>query len=80
MPNRKTIDVKTVTERVNRALSMESKTNTPDYRRGLAAVLEDILDVTDNYRGFMYLPAKLDENGDPLPTDNTRRAYRLTNR
>jgi hypothetical protein len=70
---RKTIDVQTVKEHINKALATVYVGNTPDYRRGLAAVLDDVLMTTGNYRGFRYL-----HDAAPLidgQSDETRREY-----
>jgi hypothetical protein len=77
--NRKTISVEDLKTSVNTALAVESPGNTPDYRLGLAAVLEHALTATGNYKGFRYtrLDTATYEDGYPVTGtyDETRRAY-----
>jgi hypothetical protein len=72
--SRKTVPIDTLKQNVNRALTARIVGNTPDYRRGLAAVLEDALMQTGQYRGFNYLTDdeyKLEDGSQ----DETRRFY-----
>lgn len=66
---RKTIDVETVKASVNRALAVEAEGNDPQFRNGVAAVLEMILMDTGNYKGFRFTDGA---NG---RKDHTRRVY-----
>lgn len=66
---RKTISVETVKRSVNHALSTVAEGNDPQYRNGLAAVLEDVLMKTGNYKGFQFT------DGNRGRTDHTRRIY-----
>jgi len=52
---RKTIEVEAVRLQVNEML--RNSTCSPDTRRGMCSVLEDILHRTGNYKGFQYLGA-----------------------
>jgi len=50
---RKTIEVETLKNRINHMLAMGE--DGPDFRSGLALLLESVLHETGNYRGFRYL-------------------------
>lgn len=81
MAQRKTIEVEKLKANVNRALATQIVGNTPDYRRGLAAVLEDALLTSGNYNGYGYIEPTADKPGwrfcgwVPERTDETRRRY-----
>ena len=74
---RKTIEVSALRESVNRALNdknalefQEENFRQPEaYRMGMAAVLEDALIESGQYRGFQYT------DGAQGRDDNTRRRY-----
>jgi len=87
MATRKTIVVDDVVEIVNEMLA--ASTCSPETRRGMIAVLHEVLHRTDNYDGFRYL-SKFDLPDDVLPgivwegegenrtssyPDDTRRQY-----
>jgi hypothetical protein len=80
---RKTVDIETVKEMVNRGLETSSSTLyleglTPEqaFRTGLTAVLEQVLMSTGNYKGFAYQRSELQSDGTLKPDyDNTRRKY-----
>lgn len=67
---RKTVSVEAILAKANRALATEHELNTPDFRRGVIAVLETVLQDANRYRGFRY-PGGWVEG----VTDETRRAY-----
>jgi len=50
---RTTIEIATIKSTVNHAL--QHSTCTPDVRHGMISVLEEILQITNNYKGFTYL-------------------------
>jgi hypothetical protein len=52
---RKTIDVDQVLATANRMLA-GSKNLDPDFRRGVASLLESVLHQAERYNGFGYLP------------------------
>jgi hypothetical protein len=83
---RKTIDVASLKTRVNRALNDAADhqdkslgASAKEYREGLAAVLEDVLHASGNYKGFRYTDplAQHDEQGYLVDGtyDVTRRHY-----
>ncbi len=55
MPKRQTIKVATVLEFANRRLKEpDGHYSNPEYRRGIASLLEAVLHETGNYEGFQY--------------------------
>jgi hypothetical protein len=85
---RKTVDVQQLKERVNRALrdaadfqdSTKGLEGAQAFRQGLAAVLEDVLMASGNYKGFNYVcleNAERDADGYLVPGtyDETKRVY-----
>lgn len=91
---RKTIDVQTVLDKANRLLALPpSASHTPEWRKGVASLLEAVLMNTETYAGFNYLEwvnggcTRWRENGEPgFPEkeqyfgDQTRRVYYSTPR
>ena len=87
MPKRKTIVVKDLKERVNRALTdaadlqdeLHGVAGAQTFRRGMAVVLEDVLHTTGNYNGFRYTDPKAERNDEGYlidgTYDETRREY-----
>ena len=78
--SRKTVSVKWLKDRVNRALSVNSPScledHTPQdaWKLAMAALLEDVLMSTDNYKGYSY--NLVDRSGElPKILDETNRVY-----
>ena len=85
---RKTFEVEKLKNSINAFLA--TSTGTPESRKPLLTILEDVLHATDNYHGFQYLGADKVPDGQ-LPginwghvgdyeasffnTDNTRVVY-----
>lgn len=67
--SRSTYSVADLRATVNKALNLEVEGNDPQFRNGLAAVLEDVLMKTGNYKGFQFT------DGNRGRTDHTRRTY-----
>lgn len=79
---RKTVDVASVVSIANRVLAAEG--STPEERRAVAHMVEQVLHGTGNYRGFRYLASEYAAEGEPwaegttylrVGFDNTRREY-----
>jgi hypothetical protein len=71
---RKTVEIATVRDTVNRMLAAPN--GTAEGRRALAVLAESILMSTGNYRGFGYLPSELSAPGVLRDGyDDTRRRY-----
>jgi hypothetical protein len=66
---RKTIDIETLRISANQALVTEAEGNTPQFRNGVAGLLESALMSTGNYKGFRFT------DGNNGRTDHTRRVY-----
>ncbi len=78
MSKRKTVDVASLVEDVNRMLAAEGSTR--DGRVALAVLIESVLMRTGNYRGFGYLGAEFEQKADGSTGlrreyDDTRRHY-----
>ncbi len=64
--SRKTIDVNDLRETVNAVLADSSLAGSDGavYRRGMIAVLEEVLHRTGNYKGFQYLGSESVPHGE----------------
>jgi hypothetical protein len=70
---RKTIQVAAVREKANHILA-HSKDDMPLQRLGVAHMLEQILHMTDQYKGYTYLDMDHTTYPPTIP-DETRRVY-----
>lgn len=64
MAKRKTFNVSDLVDTVNQML-VESKADAQERRQGAMNVLEQVLHITGNYRGFRYLLADEITEGQP---------------
>jgi hypothetical protein len=89
---RKTIPVADVVEKANRLLANTNERLTPEFRKGVAAVVESVLFGTGTYAGYNYLGWAVEggveqwrRDGEPRDNtpylgDQTRRFYYLDRR
>lgn len=90
MAKRKTISVADVVKQANRLLAATEEGEwasaymTPEFRRGVIAMVEHALHSTETYNGFSYLPSELTTEDQPhverttylrIGYDETRRRY-----
>ena len=60
MKSRKTYEVKTIKDKANKLLSIDTPYINADMRKGIAQFTADILHDTNNYQGFVYLDSESD--------------------
>lgn len=77
----KTVRVADLKRQANTALAVQADSSTPEFRRGVIAVIESVLMNSGNYNGFGYTNLTddmKDAEGYLLPgqpADDTRRRY-----
>jgi hypothetical protein len=86
--NRKTINVEVLRTIANKELSYTGRYTCPEQREGVVSMIEAVLSISGNYKGFRYLDVN-EVSKDDLPgirvledneftfdnCDNTRRHY-----